>query len=225
MPNGIAVCGKCGPTEQKMRKLVKTKAATSNLGPIETDCYKVAPNKKVFQHTSTAIKDQDLLPLFSRNFFPHDSVVLTLPSKQLWEILENLRSSTLSSSIQEGLFISQSITSLNFVLHTLFAFTLTMASADSFLAPSLYRCYYCQFESANNFFKYFDNKKVDQLWHQCLNCHKLFTLSWHGQPQGRTYAKKHNEDPKELKSLSCECHHCGVAHNAWPKYYNNNNHL
>jgi len=70
---------------------------------------------------------------------------------------------------------------------------------------------------------YFDNKKVDQPRFKCEHCHKLFTLGSHGRPQGKTYAKKRNEDPIELKSLSRQCRHCGVADNAAFKYYNNHN--
>lgn len=98
-----------------------------------------------------------------------------------------------------------------------------MADTQEAAAPELYRCYHCGLESAHSSFKYFDNKKADQPRYQCSHCHKFFTLGLHGRPQGKTYAKKRNEDPDELKCLSRQCRHCGVADNAVFKYYNNHN--
>jgi len=98
-----------------------------------------------------------------------------------------------------------------------------MASSQELPLPELLRCYHCRVESNESSFEYFDNKKVDQPRYKCHHCHKFFTLGSHGRPQGKTYMKKRNEDPPELKTLPRQCRHCKVADNAVFKYYNNHN--
>lgn len=84
-------------------------------------------------------------------------------------------------------------------------------------------CYYCGFESTTFKFKYFDNKKCDQPRYQCPNCSKLFTGGFHERTRarGKTYTKKRNQDPEELRGLDRQCPHCGAANDAVFKYYNN----
>ena len=91
------------------------------------------------------------------------------------------------------------------------------------LQQQLKQCYHCNYVSAEESpFKYYDNRSLDQPRFQCCRCRKLFTWNIHSRrPQGKTYEKKRNQDPEELRGLHRQCRHCGVADNAPFKYYNN----